>query len=95
MHWISSVIKNTQCPFLLSFGVYTPTQYAVSCKITKFKYYENKKKSKYYLGTPMLKSKLLWIKSVQKNIQCLLLLCFGVYTPTQYALSCKIKKFEI
>ena len=25
-----------QCPFLLCFGVYTPTQYALSCKIPKF-----------------------------------------------------------
>ena len=48
------------------------------------------KKSKYLLGTPMLKTKLLWIYSIRKNIQCPILLCFGVYTPRQYALSCKI-----
>ena len=28
-----------------------------------------------------------------KNIQSPILLCFVVYTPTQYALSCKIQKF--
>ena len=53
------------------------------------------KKSKYYLGNPMLKTKLLGIQSVRKNIQCTILLCFGVYTPTPYALSCKIQKFYI
>ena len=53
-----------------------------------------KKKSKSYLGTPMLREKLPWIESVRKNIQCRILLCFGVYTPTQYALSCKIQKFK-
>ena len=53
----------------------------------------NRKKSKYYVGTPMLKAKLLWIWSVRKNTQCPILLCFVVYTPTQYALSCKIPKF--
>ena len=47
--------KNIQCPFLLCFAVYTPTQYALSCKITKFKLYPNRKKSKYYIGTAMLK----------------------------------------
>ena len=31
----------------------------------------------------------------EKNIQCPILLCFGVYTPTPYALSCKIEKFYI
>ena len=48
------------------------------------------KKYKYYLGTPMSKTKLLGRKSVRKNIQCSFLLCFGVYTPNQYALSGKI-----
>ena len=38
------------------FGVYTPTQYALSCKIPKFEYYANRKKSKYYVCTPMLKA---------------------------------------
>ena len=52
-------------------------------------------KSEYYLGTPMLKIKLLLILSVRENIQCPILLCFGVYKPTQYALSCKIPKFKL
>ena len=52
------------------------------------------KKSKYYLGTPMLISKLVWIQSLRKNIQNPFLLCFGVYTQSQYALSCKIPKFK-
>ena len=43
----------------------------------------------------MLKTKLLSIYSVRKNIQCPFLLCFGVHTSTQYALSCKIQKFYI
>ena len=46
-------------PILLCFGVYTPTQYSLSCKIQRFSFYINRKKSKYYLGTPMLKAKLL------------------------------------
>ena len=54
----------------------------------------NRKKSKYYLGTPKLKTKLLWIYSVRKNIQCSILSCFGVFTPTQLVLSCKIPKFS-
>ena len=41
--------------FLLCFEVYTPTQYALSGKIPKFSFYMNRKKSKYYLGTPKLK----------------------------------------
>ena len=49
--------------------------------------------SKYFIGTLMLKTKLLCIKSVRKNIQWPFLLCFGVYTPTPSALSCKIPKF--
>ena len=32
-----------------------PTLYALSCKIQKFYIYLNRKKSKYYLRTPMLK----------------------------------------
>ena len=52
---IKSVRENIQCPFLLRFGVYTPTPYALSCKITKFKFYVNRKKSKRYLGAPKLK----------------------------------------
>ena len=91
--WIWSLKWNTQCPFLLCFGVYTPTQYAFSGKMLKFYFYSNLKKSKYYLGTPMLKAKLLWINSVRINIQWLLLLCFGVYTQNQYAISYKIPKF--
>ena len=50
-------------------------------------------KCEHYLGTPMIKRKLLLILSVRENIQCPILLCFGVYKPTQYALSCKIPKF--
>ena len=52
------------------------------------------KKSKYYLGTPML-------KKISLNIMCpkkytmLFSTLFGVYTPTQYALSCKKRKLKI
>ena len=53
--------KNIQCPFLLCFGVYTPTPYALLCKIEKFNIYANRKKSKYNLGTPKVKAKLLFI----------------------------------
>ena len=53
--WIESVRKNIQCLILLSFKVYTPTPYALSCKIQKFYIQANRKKSKYYPGTPMLK----------------------------------------
>ena len=42
-------------PSSTCFGVYTPTQYALSCKIVKFKFYAHRKKSKYYLGAPKLK----------------------------------------
>ena len=84
--------KNIQCPIILCFGVYTTTPYALSCKIQKFKFYVNWKKSKYYLGTPMLTAKLFWIYSVRKNIKCPFLLSFNVYTTTQYALSCKMRK---
>ena len=93
LRWIYSLRKNIQCLILLCFGVYTPTEYALSCKIQKFYIYANQKKSKYNLGTPMLIAKLLWIFSIRNNIQCLILLCFGVYTPTQCSLSCKIPKF--
>ena len=92
---IYSVRKNIQCPFLLCFGVYTSTQYALSCKIQKFYIKADRKITKYNLGTPMLKAELLRIYSVRKNIQCLILLVLGGYTPTQYALSCKIQKFYI
>ena len=51
------------------------------------------KKSKYCLGKPMLKTTLLVIYSVRRNITCPILLGFRLYTPTQYALSCKIPKF--
>ena len=51
------------------------------------------KKSKYYLGNPMLKTKFSEYNLSEKNIQCTILLCFEVYTPTPYALSCKIQKF--
>ena len=56
---MKSVRKNIQCPFLLRFELHTPTQYALSCKIPKFKFYVNQKKSKKYLGSPKLKTKLL------------------------------------
>ena len=49
---------------------------------TKIEILPNSKKSKYYLGNPMSTTKLLCIKSVRKNIQCPILLCFGVYTQT-------------
>ena len=42
---------------------------------------------------PNVKNKIALNIICQKNIQCPILLCFGVYTPTQYALSCKIPKF--
>ena len=42
----------------------------------------------------MLKATLLLRKSVRKNMECAFLLCFGVYTPTKYALSGKIAKFK-
>ena len=93
--WMNSVRKNIQCPFLLCFVVYTPTPHSLSCKIQKFYIYANQKKSKYNLGTPMLNTKLIWIQSVRKNMQYTTLLCFEVYTPTQYALSCKIQKLHI
>ena len=38
----------------LFWRIYT-NQYALICKIPKFKFYANRKKSKYSLGTPMLK----------------------------------------
>ena len=53
--WIWSVRKNIQCPILLCFGVYTPTLYALSCKIHKFQFYVNRKISKYYLRATKLK----------------------------------------
>ena len=31
-----NLTKKIQCPFLLFFVVYTPTKYALSCKIQKF-----------------------------------------------------------
>ena len=43
----------------ISLGVYTPTSYAVTCKIEKSYIQANRKISKYYVGTPMLKAKLL------------------------------------
>ena len=57
--WIQSVRKYIQCPILLCFKVYTPNPYALSCKIQKFYIEAIRKKSKYYLGTPMLKTKLV------------------------------------
>ena len=56
---IQSVRKNIQNPFLLCFGVYTQTQYALSCKIPKFKFYANRQKSKSYLGAPKIKKMAL------------------------------------
>ena len=51
-------------------------------------------KPKEYLGAPKLKENgSEYSVEVTKNIQCFILLCFGGYTPTQYALSCKILKF--
>ena len=41
----------------------------------------------------MLKKKLHLIYSVRENIQCPILLCFEVNTPTPYALTCKIQTF--
>ena len=53
--------KKYTMPYSTLSGVYKPTQYALSCKKEKFLIYVDLKKSKYYLGTPMLKTKLLWI----------------------------------
>ena len=39
----------------MCFGVYISTQYGLSCKIPKFKFYANRKKSKYNLGAPKIK----------------------------------------
>ena len=47
--------KNIQCPILLCFRVYTQTQYALSCKMPKFSFYTNRRKSKYYPVAPELK----------------------------------------
>ena len=41
-------------PYSTFFGVYTPTQYALSCKIAKFKFYTNRKNFNYNLGTQRL-----------------------------------------
>ena len=54
---LSEKINNVH--FLPCFGVCTPTQYALSCKIQKLSIYTNQMKSKYYVGTPMLMEKLL------------------------------------
>ena len=56
---IQCVRKNIQCPILLCFGVYTPTPYALSFKIQEFYIKANQKQSKYKVGTPMLKAKLV------------------------------------
>ena len=75
---MQSVRKNIQNPFLLCFGVYTHTQYALSFKIPKFKFYANRKTSKSYLGTPKLKENGCEYSVLEKNVQCLILPCFGV-----------------
>ena len=38
--------KKYTIPFSTLFLVYTPTQYALSCKIPKFQFYASRKKSK-------------------------------------------------
>ena len=53
----------------------------------------NPKETKYYLGAPMLKQNGSEYNMTEINIQCPFLHCFGVCTPTQYALSYKITKF--
>ena len=53
------------------------------------------KKSKYYLGTPMLKENLSEYKLSDKNIQYTNLLGFGVYTLTPYAPPYKLHNFYI
>ena len=52
---IQNRVENGIVYFLLCFGVHTPTQYALSCKIQKVYFYANRKKSKLYLGAPKLK----------------------------------------
>ena len=46
------------------------------------------------MGARNLKKNVSEYGLLEKNTQCLILLCFGVYTQTQYALSCKIEKFK-
>ena len=48
-----------QCFIIHSFGVYTQTPYALSCEIQEFYIKVNRENSKYYIGTPVLKAKLL------------------------------------
>ena len=64
---LSSVRKNIPCNFRHCFGVYTPAQYALSCKMWKFQFYVNRKKSKYYLKHAMLKKKIALNKICQKK----------------------------
>ena len=62
-------------------------------KNTKFLILPELKKSKYYVGTSMLKQNCSEYNLSKKNIQCPILLCFVVCKPTPYALSFKIQKF--
>ena len=61
----SKITHNIVCkgkytmPFLFFPEVYPPNKQALICKIAKFQIYANIKKYKYYLGTPMLTTKLL------------------------------------
>ena len=50
--------KNIHCPFLLCVGVYKPTPYALLSN-TEILMLRESKKSKYYLGTTMLKKMAL------------------------------------
>ena len=61
--------------FLLCYGVYTPTPYALSYKIQKLKFYANRKQSKRYLGAPKLKENGSEYSLLKKYIQWLIL-CF-------------------
>ena len=47
------------------------------------------------IQAPQRKKKIALNIICKKSKQCPILLCFGVYTPTQYALSCKIQKVSI
>ena len=76
---IYSVRKNMQCYFLLCFGVYTPTQYALSCKIPKLLFYENRKQSK-YLSSPKLKENGCKYSLLEKDTMPYSTLFWSIYT---------------
>ena len=85
--------KYTMLFYTRFYSIYTNSIWSLMWNI-KILILPESKKSKYYLGTPILIAKLFWIQSVRKNIQNPFILCFGVYTQTQYALLCEIPKFK-